>query len=203
MPVISFEQFAERNGFEMRASYDKRRTDKDGWTYDAWTVGLSINNGPDEKFFITFRMGVGHEKRPPNVEDVLASLTLDARSAEDSIDFEDWAENFGYDGDSRKAEALYAECVEQTERFKDWLGPSLFAELLECEEDSDEPTIEEIHDRFDSEILPLVQAQYEPDGIRDIPARCEAFNDWVDSLQKDGEISEWLAYHIHHPSSCD
>lgn len=39
-------------------------------------------------------------------------------------------------------------------------------------------------------LLPEVKQQYEQDNIKDIPARCEAYNNYVDGLQKAGEITE-------------
>jgi hypothetical protein len=44
---------------------------------------------------------------------------------------------------------------------------------------------EELSKRFDAEILPLVLEQY---SESDTVAINEAFNDWTDSLCKDGEI---------------
>ena len=46
---------------------------------------------------------------------------------------------------------------------------------------------DELSERFDDEIAPLVIEQY---GEDDEPAMSEAFNDWTDSLCKDGEIHE-------------
>lgn len=43
---------------------------------------------------------------------------------------------------------------------------------------------------FKADILPAVKAQYESDRRKDIPARCEAYNNFVDSLQKDGLLTE-------------
>jgi hypothetical protein len=40
-------------------------------------------------------------------------------------------------------------------------------------------------------ILPMIQEEYEQDGIPDIPARCEAWNNWTDALCKDEQISDW------------
>ena len=37
----------------------------------------------------------------------------------------------------------------------------------------------------------MIQEQYEQDGIPDIPARCESWNNWTDSLCKDEQISDW------------
>jgi len=43
--------------------------------------------------------------------------------------------------------------------------------------------------RFKKEVLPGIKQQYEKDGVPDIPARCEAWNDWTDGLMKNKEIS--------------
>lgn len=47
---------------------------------------------------------------PPTVVDVLASLCLDA-GALDYAGFEDWASEYGYDTDSRKANSVYRACL--------------------------------------------------------------------------------------------
>ena len=52
---------------------------------------------------------------------------------------------------------------------------------------------------FEYEILPTVRFAYERDGIPDWPARREAWNDWTDSLCKDGIISEWQYNNWSHP----
>ena len=44
-----------------------------------------------------------------------------------------------------------------------------------------------LSDRFDEDIAPLVVEQY---GEYDKPAMNQAFNDWSDSLCKDGELHE-------------
>ena len=43
--------------------------------------------------------------------------------------------------------------------------------------------------QFKAYVLPQVKAQYERDGRIDRPARAEAWNDFTDSLQRDGQIS--------------
>lgn len=40
---------------------------------------------------------------------------------------------------------------------------------------------------FNAEIKPLVEAKY---GKGDIPALDQAFNDWIDSLHKDGAVPD-------------
>jgi hypothetical protein len=56
---------------------------------------------------------------------------------------------------------------------------------------------------FTTEILPGIQEQYEQDGIPDMPARREAWNDWTDSLSQDGLISEWQVFNWGHPPCND
>lgn len=46
----------------------------------------------------------------PEIEDVLNCLALDSLSFENARDFEDFANEFGYDTDSRRAEKIYRAC---------------------------------------------------------------------------------------------
>jgi hypothetical protein len=47
----------------------------------------------------------------PSLEDVLYSLVLDA-GAIDASSFEEWANEYGFDTDSRQAETTYKACLE-------------------------------------------------------------------------------------------
>lgn len=49
-------------------------------------------------------------------------------------------------------------------------------------------TKKEVVRLFNTEILPAVRARYEQDGIPDWPARREEWNNYVDSLIKDGQV---------------
>ena len=42
---------------------------------------------------------------------------------------------------------------------------------------------------FKEEILPSIIKRYEMDGIKDKPARAEAWNNFTDSLCEDGQIT--------------
>jgi hypothetical protein len=56
--------------------------------------------------------------------------------------------------------------------------------------------------QFTDCILPMVQEEYEQDGIPDIPARSEAWSNFVDGLHCNDEISDWQANNWgHHPCS--
>lgn len=52
---------------------------------------------------------------------------------------------------------------------------------------------------FREEFLPEIIIAYELDGERDGPARRETWNNWTDSLCKDGQISDWQYMNWSHP----
>ena len=52
-------------------------------------------------------------------------------------------------------------------------------------------TFDQASEIFRAEFLPGLIIAYELDGVRDNPARCEAWCNWTDSLCKDGQISDW------------
>jgi hypothetical protein len=49
---------------------------------------------------------------------------------------------------------------------------------------------------FQNHILPSIIETYEQDGEVDIPARRQAWCNWIDSLNKDGRLSEYEAANI-------
>ena len=55
---------------------------------------------------------------------------------------------------------------------------------------------------FEHEILPFIRREHEQDGQPDWPARREAWNNWTDSLCKDGQISTWQYMNWSHPRCC-
>jgi hypothetical protein len=55
---------------------------------------------------------------------------------------------------------------------------------------------------FNRFVLPLVQQGMEQDGEPDYVARSEAWNNWTDSLCKDGQISDWQYANWSQPASC-
>lgn len=67
----------------------------------------------------------------PELCDVLYCLSLDS-SVIDHSNFESWADEYGYDTDSCKAEATYKECLEIALEMRAMLGDSLMAELQDA-----------------------------------------------------------------------
>lgn len=70
----------------------------------------------------------------PELKDVLYSLIIDSNVL-DYDSFESWASDFGYDTDSRKAEAIYKEALRQSLQFKQLLDPKKLDELKELFQD--------------------------------------------------------------------
>jgi hypothetical protein len=64
----------------------------------------------------------------PELRDVLYSLVLDA-SVIDEGTFESWASNYGYDVDSRKAEATYRACLEIGLQLRNIIGQEQLSKL--------------------------------------------------------------------------
>lgn len=120
--------------------------DAEGWEHYAWEVHLFRGDTPPVEGLgpVSYRTGTGHSTRKwqeytsswivtptaPEIESVLDSLKLDASSYDDARDFEDFAANFGYDTDSRKAEALYRECGDQAKKLRNFLGRAAYDQLL-------------------------------------------------------------------------
>ena len=70
------------------------------------------------------------EPTPPDCASVLDCLASDAASYDQSRDFDEWASDFGYDTDSRKAEKTYRVCGEQSKELRHFLGDAEYRALL-------------------------------------------------------------------------
>jgi hypothetical protein len=62
--------------------------------------------------------------REPTVEDVLDCLASDAAGYENALCFEDWAHEYGYDADSRKAEHTFNAVKRSAEKLRQLLDDS-------------------------------------------------------------------------------
>lgn len=71
---------------------------------------------------------------PPALRDVLYSLVLDS-GVLDSRSFEDWASEFGYDTDSRKAEDMYRACRDIAYKMESLIGRPALQKLRELFQD--------------------------------------------------------------------
>ncbi len=66
----------------------------------------------------------------PTLSEVLSSLTMDVQGIMGTLDYSDWAADFGYDGDSRKGEKIYRGVRRQASKLKALLGASFFRTLI-------------------------------------------------------------------------
>lgn len=104
-----------------------------------WSCTVFRLNPTTDGFSFPFSKGAGHVETvrgypdrpiPPTLEEVLDCLASDAAGYENAPLFEDWAGEYGYDTDSRKAEKTFRTVQEQAARLKKFLGPALYNELL-------------------------------------------------------------------------
>ena len=70
----------------------------------------------------------------PGAVNVLACLAMDSHIL-DAGGFESWASELGYDPDSRSAEKIYRECLEQALKFRAGIGDSALDELRDATRD--------------------------------------------------------------------
>ena len=99
---------------------------------DTWRVQLSLNG---RKLTIPFSQGFGFNGEPPKLETVLECLASDAAGFENADGFEDWAAEYGYDTDSRKAFKTYKQVEKQTEKLRAFLGNQYETLLWEVSND--------------------------------------------------------------------
>lgn len=78
---------------------------------------------------------LGAKIDPPDMADVVASLVMDA-SVLDAGGFEEWANEYGYDTDSRSAEAIYRACLDITLRLRAGIGDDGLRALRDACQDS-------------------------------------------------------------------
>lgn len=92
------------------ASILERPDDLGDWSADAthWRVNIKRGN---EVMTVNYSMGSAYAGEPQE-SDIFNSLLLDTSNVEGET-FEDWAGNFGYDTDSRKAEKSFNACKEE------------------------------------------------------------------------------------------
>lgn len=84
--------------------------------------------------FSVDRVSDGGKPILPDPVDVFYSLSLDSEVL-DYATFEEWADNFGYEADSRSAERIYRACLEIALKLRAGLGDVGLATLREAAQD--------------------------------------------------------------------
>lgn len=77
---------------------------------------------------------LGDKLPPPTMDDVLFSLLMDS-SAMDYATYEEWANEMGYEQDSRKGEAIYHQCLKIALKLRAIIGNDNLEALREAYQD--------------------------------------------------------------------
>lgn len=115
------------------AQFDKhsiRRAETLGASFSKYTFDRLYGQ---DKIAYAERCGVKVIAPVPELADVLDNLASDAAGYENARSFEDWASDYGYDTDSRKAERIYSEIKKQVSELRRLLGADYEKVLFEIE----------------------------------------------------------------------
>lgn len=126
--------FIKKYGISITSEWSDENPNMHEWRdanhYKVKLVRQPTKNDPHRRQFTTyFSMGYSHTDEP-KAEDVLDCLAMDTSSYENARDFEEWAAEFGYDTDSRRAERTYNVIGKQAKQLKRFLSEELYEELL-------------------------------------------------------------------------
>ena len=114
-------KLARKIGLRIESEMVGENPSNPDWT-DAYHYKVTLyRNNPRRQLTTHYSMGYAHCYEPVAV-DVLDCLISDASSIDYAMGFEDWAADFGYDTDSRKAERIYKACESIGHKVKKFLG---------------------------------------------------------------------------------
>ena len=102
---------------------------------DHWRCKMRHGSGDQRRTLtVYFSMGMGHNGKAPDVASVLDCLASDSAGVENARYFEEWAGEYGYSTDSRKAEKTYNQCRSQAAKLRRFLGEDMYQTILwKCE----------------------------------------------------------------------
>ena len=118
-----------------------RRPDKDPsdkWGSDHWLCTIAgIKCSGAFPFSFYYSKGIGCRKNgtsfAPTLPEALECLASDCAAIDQP--FEDWAGDYGYDVDSRKAEKMYRTIQDQANALRKLFGAAVYADFLEIREE--------------------------------------------------------------------
>lgn len=122
--------FIDRHGITMRVTETDRNPNMadEAWARTARHWKATLRRG-QRTMTVPFSQGSAHTE-PPEIADVLDALASDSSGLDNARSFEEWASEYGYDVDSRKAERIYNAVERQAKKLVAFLGPKLYQELL-------------------------------------------------------------------------
>lgn len=127
--MMTLQQRINRDGITARAEWADGNPNMSDMPAGSshWRVTLRRKG---KQLTVPFSQGPAHSHEPAAI-DVLSCLISDASGAEQR--FEDWADDLGFDTDSRKAERIYNAVQKQTAKLRRFLGADFDAYLYETE----------------------------------------------------------------------
>lgn len=129
--MATIEEFIEMHGIKMKECNKIHQspymTDFKG---DHWEIVLHMPGKGINEFVTYFSKGIGHKGKRPTVSEVLDCIASDASGYENSNSFEDWANDYGYDIDLRRAETIYHNVKAASLNLKNFLGKEAYETLL-------------------------------------------------------------------------
>lgn len=120
----------------IRTRHDGVHEERDGdrWQHHLWSIRLR-NDANGREMRTKFRQGMAH-KQAPTLDEVMEALVTDARTVQDASTFEEWANDLGYDEDSRKAERIFKACRKVERDLRAFLGDEEFERVMDLDLDS-------------------------------------------------------------------
>ena len=128
--TITLDQFIKEQQLEMNVLPVKRNPHMSEQLPRNFECTITVvGKGYHEPMTVYFSQGSAHKKKPTLAE-VLDCLASDASGVDNVRSFEDWASEYGYDTDSRRAEKTYRICQKQTASLRHLLGCDAYETLL-------------------------------------------------------------------------
>lgn len=130
----TLQQFINRHGITADVEYTDTNPNMEDSRYpmNHWKVTLRRSN-PRRQMTVLFSTGLGISGQP-DADDVLNCIISDAAGIENAQGFEDWASEYGYDEDSRKAERIYKACQREARKLSQFLGDEYDDALWDTEQ---------------------------------------------------------------------
>lgn len=119
--------FVRDHKVRINVEYADSNPNMDDKNMDHWKVVLKAGK---KQLTTYFSKGFGHNGEEPSVEEVLDCLVSDASGYENARSFEEWASEYGYDEDSRKAEKIYKAVERGSKKLLKFLGKEAYDKLL-------------------------------------------------------------------------
>lgn len=128
--MTGMQERVNRDGITATSEWSERPP-ANAWDGAANWYRVTLHNG-EQTLTVPFGMGSGHTDEPEAAE-VINCLVSDAATYENARSFEEWADELGFDEDSRKALTTWRQVAKQTAALRDFLGAEYDAYLWDTE----------------------------------------------------------------------